>query len=114
MATHIIHFGVDLSTRVPVLESAGFQVDICSSIDSLIDILGREQVDAVVVPQDPESNLYSVASITQSRPNTPVIVFAEAPSQLCGANFDLVIPVLTPPREWLAHIASLIAQSKNL
>ena len=114
MTANIIHFGVDPATRVPVLESAGFQVDICSSIDSLIDTLGRERVDAVVVPQDQELNLDSVASITQSRPNTPVIVFAEAPSQLCDAKFDLVIPVLTPPREWLAHIASLIAQSKNL
>jgi len=63
MAANIIHLGVDLATRVPVLKSAGFQVDICSSIDSLIETLEREEVDAVVAPQNPDLNLGSVVAL---------------------------------------------------
>lgn len=112
MATSLVHFGVDVARRIPVLQSAGFQVDLCSSIDSLIETLEREPVDAVIVSQTPELKVESVVSVVHSRPATSVILFSEEPGQPSGAEADLVIPVLTPPWEWLANIEEFIAQSK--
>ena len=115
MAVSLVHFGVDVACRIPVLQSAGFQVALCSSVDSLIEILERERIDAVVISQRPELKVNSVVSAVHSRgPSTFVILFAEGPGQPYGTEADLVIPVLTPPWEWLAKIAELIAQRKAL
>jgi hypothetical protein len=112
MAATIVHFGVDSAIRVPVLKSAGFEVDVCSSVDSLIEELERRHVDAVVLPDKSAENLDSIVTFARWRPSTSVVVFEEVPDQPDDAKFDLVVPVFTPPQKWLADIAQLIAESK--
>lgn len=114
MAANLVHFGADDACRTLVLQSAGFVVKPCSSIDALAKILEREQADAVVIPQRPELKVDSVVSVVHSRPSTSVILFAEEPGQPHGTEADLVIPALTPPWEWVPKIAELIAQSRAL
>lgn len=114
MAATIIHFGADLAARIPVLQSAGFQVDTCSSIDSLIERMDRKEVDAVVVPEQPWLNVDGVVSVTRSRASILAILFAETQSQPCKTDFDLVVPAFTLPQKWLADIMELMAQSKAL
>lgn len=114
MAATIIHFGVDLAARVPVLESAGFEVDICSSIDSLMERVQRESTDAVVVPERQELNLGGVITVVRSYTLTSLVLFAQGRDQRYEADFDLIIEPFTPPQQWVKHIAELIAQSKVL
>jgi hypothetical protein len=112
LAATIVHFGVDRAARIPVLASAGFEVDICSSIDSLIETLERQHVAAVVLPDKPTVNPEGIVDLIRSESATPLILFAEQPGQPYDKNFDLVIPVLTPPQKWLADIVQLIAHTK--
>jgi hypothetical protein len=114
MSARVIHFGVDIAARVPVMQSAGFQVDLCSSIGSLIKRLERRPVDAVVVPDKPGLRLARLVKVVRSCPPTSLILFADGLRRTDGAEVDLVIPALTSPQEWLAKIAELIAQSKAL
>jgi hypothetical protein len=114
VSAHVIHFGVDIAARVPVMQSAGFQVDLCSSIDSLIKRLERRSVDAVVVPDKPGLRLARLVTVVRSCPPTSLILFADGLRRTDGAEVDLVIPALTSPQEWLAKIAELIAQTKAL
>lgn len=114
MATTIIHFGADLAARIPVLQSAGFMVDVCSSIDSLIERMQQEESDAVVVSERQELNLDSVITAARSYTPTPLILFAREQNLQNEADFDLVIAPFTPPRQWLTNIVELIARSKTL
>jgi hypothetical protein len=114
MATTIIHFGHDLCSRIPVFQSAGFRVDVCVSVDLLVAALEHQQPDAVAVSEQPGIKINNVVTATRSCCSSPVILFECREGQQYEANFDLVVPVLTPPWEWLNEITSLIARSKIL
>ena len=114
MASTIIHFGADPCRRIPVLESAGFEVNVRSSVELLIEELQRQDAAAVAVPEQRGLKIKNLITEVRSCSLAPVILFESGLSQQLEAEFDLVIPVLTSPERWLQDIAKLIDRSKTV
>lgn len=115
MAARIIHFGGDGCNRLAVLELAGYEVQSCNSVSDLLSALSDDhQPDAVVITElggDPEE---STVELARERSEAPLILFQSADCRCSEAEFDLVIPTLTPPRFWLERIAAAIERSRAI
>jgi hypothetical protein len=113
MATSVIHFGEDICFRLPVLESAGYSVAECHSIELLSAAL-RHNPEAVLLEEEPQSLIEAAAFLTRSRSAASLILFHSEVDSFTAGDFDLVIPSLTPPEEWLSEIADLLQQSRTI
>ena len=115
MAARIFHFGGDGCNRLAVLQLAGYQVDNCDSLPDLLAALIDDQpADAVVITEltgDPEEVVVETA---REHCHAPIILFQSPDCHCLVADFDLVIPTLTPPRWWLDKIAAMIEHSKAI
>jgi hypothetical protein len=116
MATaRILQFGEDNCHRSTVLEGAGYSVEKCHSITEF----GRQlrslpSLDAVVITEQGEGATLEAIEVAKSGSSLPVILFANADDAYADSKFDLVIPVLTSPTNWLAKIAETIERSRVL
>ena len=113
MATaRILQFGEDTCHRSSVLEGAGYAVDRCHTITEFRSLLSSPKPpDAVVITEEEgAATLEAIAAET----SLPVILFAEAEDTYPDSAFDLVIPVLTSPANWLAKIRETIEHSRVL
>lgn len=115
MSARIVHFGTDSCSRLLVLEHAGYHVEHCPSVARLGFALtaGRE-ADAVVITEDPKTPRREAITLIRSHSSAPLILFQTTGSGYNEADFDLVIPVLTPTREWLEKIAAAIERSRSV
>jgi hypothetical protein len=115
MAARIVHFGADSCSRLLVLEHAGYDVDHCPTVLMLDSALktGRE-ADAVLMTEDPRASRREAISLVRSYSAAPLVLFQTVGPTFDEPEFDLVIPVLTPPREWLEKIAATIESSRAL
>lgn len=115
MAATIIHVGRDMCHRLPVLESAGYKVETCTSIIELGRALNAmPQLDAVLISEGIRGANPETVSMVRSRSSAPVILFRESQLSFSESAFDLVVPVLVPPQTWLAEIAAVIARCRSL
>lgn len=115
MAARVIHFGADSCNRLLVLEHAGYLVDNCPSIIKLGSALAlAREAEAVLVTEDPRASRREAIKLVRSHSAAPLILFQTVGSTFDEPDFDLVIPVLTPPREWLEKIAVTIEHSRAL
>jgi hypothetical protein len=115
MAARVIHFGQDSCHRLSVLEKAGYSVDGCSSISQLSAALqSPDEPDAVVMTDDYSLVPEEAILLARSHSLAPIILFRSPDRSYVESNFDLVIPVLTPPACWLADIAAVIEQGHIL
>jgi hypothetical protein len=111
MGVRIIHYGVDDCHRVPVLKFAGYSIADCQSIVQLRAALqSTEDPGAVVMTEIEDMAPRRAVSIVRSTSSAPLVLF---PGRASGIfefefEFDLVIPVLTPPEQWLSDMAELI------
>jgi Fe2+ transport system protein FeoA len=114
MATKLIHFGIDRCARVEVLLSAGFAVDPCdASIRRLKNALQQSALGGVVVEEYGASAAEVEEAVFLSRSLTPapLILFEDANAMFNTSPFDLVIPSLTRPSDWLREITQVIERS---
>ncbi|MGB6686871.1 MAG: hypothetical protein WBE76_03420 [Terracidiphilus sp.] len=112
MGARIVHFGSDTCHRVPVLKSAGYSIDDCRSVAQLHSALQMSAEAAAVVMTEPDGTAPERAiSITRSSSTAPLILFPSRGLEYKESDFDLVVPVLTPPEQWLNDIAALIQRS---
>lgn len=103
----ILHFGVDRCRRTSVLESAGFDVIPCVTLDSLLTALRTEaRVDAVIVGDADAAE--RVLDAVRHHSSAPLILFQTRLS--VEPTFDLLIAPQTPPQSWLRAIAELIGR----
>jgi hypothetical protein len=115
VASRVIHVGADICHRLPVLESAGYQVDTCDSVRELDDALaGEEQLEAVLISEGLGGGHQDAVSLARSRSSAPIVLFRETQRSVTESTFDLVVPNLVPPETWLADIAALIARCQTL
>jgi hypothetical protein len=115
MAARIIHFGTDSCSRLLVLEHAGYDVDDCPSLIKLDSALAaRRSAAAVLMTEDPRVPRREAITLVRSRSSAPLILFQTVAPSVDELEFDLVIPVLTPPREWLEKIAAIIERSRSI
>jgi len=111
MAARVVHFGCDVCRRLLVLHMAGYAVDDCPSILNLRSaLLDSRQTDAVVFSTQDEAERKEAITLARSESSAPLILFETSNGPSDEANFDLVIPPLTPPQEWLAKLAATIEQ----
>ncbi len=113
MIGNIVHFGHDVCFRLPVLRSAGFNVAQCSSIERFSLVLDWSP-DAVLVAEEPRLLIDKAVSLARLRSTAPLIHFHEPVAASRVDQFDLIIPSLTPPEEWLLRVSTLIEESRIL
>jgi hypothetical protein len=120
MAVRILHFGQEFCHRLPVLKSAGYRVDECVSISQLqFRFQSGFQPDAVSMAEYGGSAPVDAVPAIRSFCSAPLILFRETnlvpnpngEGDYDGYRFDLVIPALTQPSEWLDEIAAVIHRS---
>lgn len=115
----LLHYGLDSCFRGRVLESAGFYVEGCVSLDALSAALLRAP-DGLVLEEEATGECDEAISISRSFPAVPVILFRCA-AAVAPRSADLMIPSFTAPEQWLREIEDLvehtrvaIAQSKRI
>jgi hypothetical protein len=113
MATSVIHFGEDICFRLPVLESAGYEVADCHSVEMLSAALSKFP-EAVLLEEEPKLLVEAAAFLTRSRSAASLILFRSEVDSFKAGDFDLIIPSLTPPDEWLTEIATLLERSRTI
>lgn len=112
MAATIVHFGEDTCFRLPVLRSAGYSVEACGSLDVLSSLLDLE-TEAVTL-EAPAALVRQAATLTRRRCGASLVLFRNESGLIEADGFDLVIPALTAPEDWLREIAALLERSRAI
>jgi hypothetical protein len=114
MAARIVHFGLDECSRVLVLQRAGYDVEVCPDSLRELNHLLQEPADAVVLSENGTEHVVEAASLSRSITLAPIVLFKDAASFRDDSTFDIVIPALTPPAQWLERIAEVIKHNHTL
>jgi hypothetical protein len=115
MAARVLCFGVDDCNRSLVLRQVGYEVDRCPNlIEFRALIRERADAEAVVFTQGPGSDRRQVVTLTREHLHARLVLFNNSYARADEADFDLIIPPLTPPGEWLRQIAALIERGRGL
>jgi hypothetical protein len=113
MSRKLLTFGYDACHRWAVLRLAGFTVHACQSIGELRELLMTSQdVDAVVMVEDIVSIPQEAIVAAISYFDGPLVLF-EARMQGSRDAFDLRVPILTGPTEWLLEVEKLIEKTHS-
>jgi hypothetical protein len=117
MATaSILHVGDDLCHRVPIMKSAGLIVDQseCGADAVHAALVQNQSFSAITFHNDAFPLPDIVVSTARTLSSAPLILFKN-PSVCCDDGaFDLVIPSLTPPADWLKSLRAAIEDAHNL
>jgi hypothetical protein len=115
MGVRIVHYGVDDCHRVPVLTFAGYSIADCRSIVQLRAALqSTEEAGAVVMTEIEDLAPHRAVWIARWASAAPLVLFPSRTSRIFEPEFDLVVPALTPPEQWLSEMAELIDRSFEL
>jgi len=114
VAAKVLHFGRDDCNRLLVLRSVGYSVDVCASVTEFRPLLQKVDTDAVVVTGGPSRERHQIVTLTREHSSARLILFDRSYSAVDEGEFDLVIPPLMDPDEWLLKIADLIERSRSL
>ena len=105
----IIHFGEDSCHRLMVLEGVGYAVERCESIKDLEYYLrSPHRPDALIVSGELRAASRVVTFLANTELPLPVVLFLGTDESYSESTFDLVIPALTSPSEWLFSIEKTI------
>jgi len=113
MTTSIIHFGWDHCYRIGVLRSIGFEVRESYALAELESELGgASRYDAVLLSEDPDTDLAAILSVVRGKTSAPVVLFRRNwRDDIDEKQFDVVVGTLVKPVEWLRAIALAIEWS---
>ena len=114
MAAKVLHFGTDDCNRLLVLRSVGYDVEFCPSLVEFPPLLQRSDPDAVLVTGRPNRERGQVVTLTRELSHARLILFGSSHSVAGDGEFDLVIPPLMHPEEWLQQVSSVIERSRTL
>jgi hypothetical protein len=114
MAATLVYYGLDTCHRMAVLSQAGYSIENSNSLGDLDQTLGSCSQATAVLMTDHDGLLPQDAiALARSRSTALLILFRDSNLACADSSFDLVIPSLTPPEQWLTHIADLIDQSHH-
>jgi CRP/FNR family transcriptional regulator len=114
MGGRIIHYGVDEHYRLRSLRNAGYTVDSCSSLSEFKWVLySGSRADAVAFTEATGQAPRAAMSLARNK-KSPLVLFQGWTPHYEESDFNLVVPMLTTPEEWLSDIASLIARTRRL
>lgn len=110
----ILFVGDDLCARINVLEHVGYTVitSVCNA-DSLRDAFAAKQFDAVIFNCFPEPPSRMLLDLCHTLSRAPLVIFADHQSSFHVRDFEVVVPNLCGPREWLSQLAAAIAFNRN-
>lgn len=112
MTRKVLTFGYDACHRWAVLRLAGFTVQPCESIGQLRERLMVDRgVDAVIMVEDIVSLPREAITAAKSYFDGPLVLFESPARDDDHDSFDLCVPILTGPNEWLPKIEALIDQN---
>jgi hypothetical protein len=107
----IIHFGEDSCHRLMVLEGVGYTVERCESIQDIEFYLRSPHLpDAVVISGELRKASRVATFLSNADLPLPAILFAGTDESYSESEYDLVIPALTSPSDWLTSIEETIEQ----
>ncbi len=110
----IIHFGEDSCHRLMVLEGVGYSVERCESVENIeFSLRSPDRPDAVVISDECGKASRVVAYLANMDLPIPLILFAGTHESDTDPTFDLVIPALTSPSNWLSRIEETIARFRD-
>jgi hypothetical protein len=105
----IIHFGEDNCHRLMVLEGVGYAVERCESIQDIEFYLRSPLLpDAVVISGELHRASRLATFLSNADLPLPVILFAGTDESYTETEYDLIIPALTSPSDWLLSIEETI------
>ncbi|HEX5235859.1 MAG TPA: hypothetical protein VFW25_11075 [Silvibacterium sp.] len=112
MVARIIHFGPDECRRLLVLRSSGFTIDECPSLSQLRSALENKiQPVAVIISETRLCGPADAIALIRAHTRAPLILFQNMAPSYSESDFNLVIPVLTHPTEWLHRLRAVIELS---
>jgi len=115
MATRIVHFGEDTCHRLSVLKSAGYFVAKCDNVEQLQAALQSEYgADAVLMTDRDGEVPQDAMKVARTYSSAPLILFRDTNRNIAEIGFDLVVPVLTPPEQWLDELGVVIKRSQAI
>lgn len=119
MATKsIIHVGPDDCYRITALERAGYFINSCASLDQFHAALtGIPPADAVAVFESFDELPAKAASVARATSTVPLILFQSAGpanAHYNQADFDLIVPALLEPRNWVVEVQAFLEESRAL
>ena len=115
MAGTLIHFGADRCSRMLILSSVGYLTNGCESLTQFSQLLQeRTDTQAILLAESSRRERRQAVTLARSYSVAPLILFDDLNTGEGEKEFDLVIPPLTRPEEWLDKIAATIAQSRAL
>jgi hypothetical protein len=114
MSRKLLTFGYDACHRWAVLRVAGFTVHACQSIGELRErLMTSRDVDAVVMVEDIVSIPQEAILAAKSYFDGPLVLFEARLQKEFRDCFDLCVPILTGPSEWLPQIEALIENDSS-
>ena len=109
MSLKILTFGYDACHRWAVMRFVGFRVEECESVRDLRQrLISSTDVDAVIMVEDIVSIPPEAITAAKSYFNGPLVLFE---SRFPAENehvFDVRVPNLMEPSEWLQRIQAAI------
>jgi hypothetical protein len=114
-AARVIHFGADQAHRSQVLRSAGYEVEECATLPCLARVLRDGKVtDLICISEAQDQPAEGAVAFARGFDGTPLVLFRAANHAYLQRDWDLEVPTLTPPTEWLGEVAELIARSRTI
>ena len=114
MSRKLLTFGYDACHRWAVLRVAGFTLHACQSISELRErLIASTDVDAVVMVEDIVSIPQEALLYAEAYFEGPMVLFEARFQSSYRDSFDLCVPILTGPSEWLLQIEALIEKDHS-
>ncbi|MGO9434465.1 MAG: hypothetical protein ACLPH3_09320 [Terracidiphilus sp.] len=113
MAANLVYFGEDTCHRLAVLARAGYSVKNCSSVCDLGFALDDPNETEAVLMADHNGHLPQDAiALVRTCSSVALVLFRESNDTYCESPFNLVVPSLTPPEQWLDQIDALLLERR--
>lgn len=115
-SSSVLHIGEDFCRRIPVIENAGFAVmQTNAALPAIHAAFDRRNVfSAVLFHSDFHAPPQNIVHEVRTLSAVPFVLFQNPTIGFDVADFDLVIPVLTPPAIWLRKLRDVIEASIKL
>ncbi|KAA6462132.1 Crp/Fnr family transcriptional regulator [Acidobacteria bacterium AB60] len=114
MGSRIVHYGLDEHYRLRTLRNAGYTVDNCNSLSEFKWVLySGGRADAVAFTEADGAAPLTAMSLARHR-RSPLVLFQGWMPHYQEKDFNLVVPMLTAPENWLGDIAGLIGKTRQL
>lgn len=115
MAARVLCFGTHDCNRSLVLRQVGYEVDRARSLLEFRALIReRADTDAVLVTERRGNVRREVVTLTREHSRARLILFDCSYDHVDAGQFDLIVPPLSAPAEWLRQVADTIEQSHSL